>query len=44
MRASKLIDSIDLDNNNKKYNPVEVLIDSDNSNMSKLSDSEEPLI
>lgn len=43
MRAFKLVDGIDLDNNNKKYNSTEVLIDLDDSNMSKLSDPEKPL-
>ena len=44
VRASKLVDGIDLDNNNKEYNPAEVLIDSDDSDMSELSDpDEEPL-
>lgn len=38
VRASKLVDGINLDNNNKEYNPAEVLIDSDDSDMSKLSD------
>lgn len=42
MRASKFIDGIDLDNNNKKYNLVDIFIDSNNSNMSKLLDPEKP--
>ena len=45
VKASKLVDGIDLDNNNKEYNPAEVFIDLDNSNISELSDSnEKPLI
>ena len=45
MRASKLVDGINLDNNNKEYNPTEILIDLDNSDMSELSDPDEkPLI
>lgn len=38
VRASKQINSLHLDNNNKKYNPIEVLIKSDESNMFDLSD------
>ena len=44
MRAFKLVDGIDLDNNNKKYNPAEVLINSDDFDMSKLSDSDKKLL
>lgn len=40
MRVFKLVDGIDLNNNNKKYNPTEVFIDSDNSHISKLLDPE----
>lgn len=39
MRVFKLVNNIDLDNNNKEYNPAKVLIDLDNSNISKLFDS-----
>lgn len=44
MRAFKFVNGIDLDNNNKKYNPAEVLIDLNNSDISELLDPEEPLI
>ena len=40
VRAFKLVDGINLDNNSKEYNLAEVLIDSDNSDMSELSDSD----
>lgn len=43
MRASKFVNGINLDNNNKRYNPTNVFIDLDNSNMSELSDPKEPL-
>lgn len=40
MRVLKLVDGINLNNNNKKYNRTEVFIDSDNSHISKLLDPE----
>lgn len=42
VRTSRLIDGIDLDNKNKKYNRTKVLIKLDESDMSDLSDSKEP--
>lgn len=41
MWAFKLIDSISLEQNNKKYNPVEVFIDLDDSNTSNCLDQKE---
>ncbi len=41
VRASKLVDGISLDQNDTKYNPAEVLIDSDDSDASDCSDQEE---
>ena len=44
VRASKLVDGIQLGHDDdKEYNPAEVLIDSDDSDASDASDSEEPL-
>lgn len=41
VRASRLTDGTDLNTKDKEYNPVEVLIMSDKSNVSDLSDSKE---
>lgn len=38
MRASKLINGIDLDTKDKEYNPAEVLIELDEFDISDLSD------
>lgn len=39
VRASKLVDGIDLDYSDKEYDPAEVLIDSDNPDVSDLSEA-----
>lgn len=44
MKAFKLVDNIDLNNNNKEYNLAKIPIVSYNSNISKLLDFEKPLI
>lgn len=41
IRVSKLIDGIDLDTKNKKYNPAKVFIKLDESDVSDLLDSKE---
>lgn len=40
VRVAKLVDDINLKQKNKKYNPVEIIINSDNSNVSDCSDLE----
>lgn len=42
VRASKLVDGVSLDPHNKEYDSTEVLVDSDNSDMSDLSGSDDP--
>lgn len=44
MKAAKLVDSINLKQENKKYNPAKVIFDSDNSNMSDYSNLEKTSI
>lgn len=41
VKASKLVDGINLENENKEYDPTEVLIDSDNSDVSDCSDRDQ---
>lgn len=40
MRVAKLVDDINLEQNDKKYNPVEVILESDNSDASDCLDLE----
>lgn len=42
MRASRFINDINLDTKNKKYNPLEVFIELDKSDVSDLLDFKEP--
>lgn len=44
LTASRLINSIDLDTKNKEYNPVEILIESDESDVSDLLLNSEKLL